>query len=117
MSLRTAITCSTLLFLACGSCQNKRPLFVPVPSSERGIHFNNTIVENDSINPSDMINVYNGGGGGIGGFNKDGLPDLYFTGNLVSNKLYLNKGDFHFEDVTAVAGVDGAGKGCKGVAV
>jgi hypothetical protein len=117
MSLRAAITCFTLLFLACVSCQNKRPLFVPVPSSETGIHFNNTIIENDSINPSDMINVYNGGGVGIGDFNKDGLPDLYFTGNLVSNKLYLNKGDFRFEDVTAAAGVDGAGKWCKGVAV
>ncbi|HEX9509872.1 MAG TPA: VCBS repeat-containing protein [Puia sp.] len=117
MSLRT-IACSILLvFLACVSCKSRKPLFVLIPSSESGIHFNNTIVENDSINPSDMINVYNGGGVGIGDFNKDGLPDIYFTGNLVSNKLYLNKGNFKFEDITESAGVGGAGKWCKGVAV
>jgi len=116
MSLRAAIACFTLLLIL-ASCKNKKPLFVSVPSTETGIHFNNTIVENDSINPSDMINVYNGGGVGIGDFNKDGLQDVYFTGNLVANKLYLNKGDFKFEDVTAAAGVDGAGKWCKGVAV
>jgi hypothetical protein len=103
--------------LACISCKNKKPLFTLVPSAVSGIHFANAIVENDSINPADMINVYNGGGVGIGDFNRDGLPDIYFTGNLVANKLYLNKGKFRFEDITAAAGVDGAGKWCKGVAI
>ncbi|WP_431214807.1 CRTAC1 family protein [Puia sp. P3] len=115
MRLRLTIACFSLLVLA--ACTRKKPLFVSLPSSETGIHFNNTIVENDSINPADMINVYNGGGVGIGDFNRDGLPDVYFTGNLVANKLYLNKGGFKFEDITAAAGVDGAGKWCKGVAV
>ena len=117
MPLRTIACPILLLFFACVSCKNRKPLFSLIPSSESGVHFNNTIIENDSINPSDMINVYNGGGVGIGDFNKDGLPDIYFTGNRVSNKLYLNKGDLTFEDITDKAGVDGAGKWCKGVAV
>ncbi|HEX9513018.1 MAG TPA: VCBS repeat-containing protein [Puia sp.] len=82
-----------------------------------GVHFNNEIIENDSVNPMEMNNIYNGGGVGIGDFNRDGKPDIYFTGNLVSNKLYLNKGEFKFQDITDEAGVTGDGKWCKGVAV
>jgi hypothetical protein len=67
----------------------------------------NKIEENDSMNPIDVTNIYNGGGVGVGDFNNDGLPDLYFTGNLVPNKLYLNKGKLKFEDVTKEAEVDG----------
>src|SRR6185312_6320509 len=54
---------------------------------------------------------------GIGDFNNDGLQDIYFTGNLVSNKLYLNKGDFKFQDVTDIAKVGGEGRWCRGVSV
>jgi hypothetical protein len=61
--------------------------------------------------------VYNGGGVGIGDFNNDGLPDIYFSGNMVASKLYINKGNFKFEDVTAQAGVDGKGRWGRGVAV
>jgi hypothetical protein len=117
MPLRAIACLFLLLVMVCVGCQRRKPLFTAMSSSQTGIHFNNSITENDSINPSDMINVYNGGGVGVGDFNKDGLPDLYFTGNLVANKLYLNKGDLKFEDVTAAAGVDGGGKWCKGVAV
>src|SRR6266487_4938874 len=77
----------------------------------------NKIEENDSLNPIDVTNIYNGGGVGVGDFNNDGLQDLYFTGNLVSNKLYLNKSNLKFQDVTKEAGVDGEGKWCRGVAV
>src|SRR6266498_5264205 len=99
------------------SCKNKSPLFRTVSSSHSGIHFMNKIEENDSLNPIDMTNIYNGGGVGVGDFNNDGLQDLYFTGNLVSNKLYLNKGKLKFEDITKEAGVDGSGKWSRGVAV
>lgn len=99
------------------SCRNKHTLFTQIGSEQSGIHFNNRITETDSINVLDFENVYNGGGVGVGDFNNDGLPDLYFTGNLVSNKLYLNKGRFAFEDITETAGVDGKGKWCRGVSV
>lgn len=99
------------------SCSHKKTLFSRIDSSESGIHFNNRILENDSVNVLDFENVYNGGGVGVGDFNNDGLPDLYFSGNLVSNKLYLNKGNFHFTDITEAAGVNGSGKWCRGVSV
>jgi hypothetical protein len=92
-------------------------LFEQVSSSHSGIHFNNQITESDSINPLDVVNIYNGGGVGVGDFNNDGLQDIYFTGNMVSNRLYLNKGDFKFEDITEKAGVGGMGRWGRGVAV
>ena len=99
------------------SCHQQKTLFKLVSSDDSGIHFNNKIVENDSLNPLDLTNIYNGGGVGIGDFNNDGLQDIYFTGNVVSNKLYLNKGKLKFDDITAEAGVDGKGRWCKGVSV
>jgi hypothetical protein len=109
--------CSLLLLaLFIPACKQKK-LFEAVSSSSSGIHFANNITENDSINPIDLTNIYNGGGIGVGDFNNDGLQDLYFTGNLVPNKLYLNKGDLKFQDVTETAQVGGAGKWCRGVAV
>jgi hypothetical protein len=98
------------------SCK-KATLFEQVPSSYSGIHFNNKIVENDTINPLDKLNIYNGGGVGIGDFNNDGLQDIYFVGNQVPNRLYLNKGNMKFQDVTAEAGVGGLGGWGRGVAV
>ena len=99
------------------SCKRNKPLFQFVSSDHSNIHFNNHIVENDSINPFDLPNMYNGGGVGIGDFNNDGLLDIYFTGNQVPCKLYLNKGDFKFEDVTDIAKVNGSNRWCRGVSV
>jgi len=98
------------------SCKNA-VLFKNIPAGSSGIDFSNTITENDSLNILDYEYVYNGGGVGIGDFNNDGLPDVYFTGNMVSNRLYLNKGGMQFNDVTAASGTDGEGKWCNGVAV
>ncbi len=102
-----------VLFISC----KKNTLFEQVSSSYSGVHFNNKIVENDSINPLDKLNIYNGGGVGIGDFNNDGLQDIYLVGNAVPNRLYLNKGNMKFEDVTDEAGVGGLGGWGRGVAV
>jgi hypothetical protein len=99
------------------SCRKNNTLFNELPPSRTGIYFNNKITESDTLNPMDETNIYNGGGIGVGDFNNDGLQDLYFAGNQVSNKLYLNKGDFKFRDVTAEAGVDGGGRWSKGISV
>jgi hypothetical protein len=99
------------------SCRTNDHLFKLVPSSQSGIDFDNEIVENDTLNALDVTNIYNGGGVGMGDFNNDGLQDVYFTANVVSNKLYLNKGDFKFEDITKEAKVDGNGRWCRGVSV
>lgn len=92
-------------------------LFQKISSSRSGITFNNAITTNDSINPLDVVNIYNGGGVGIGDFNNDGKQDIFFTGNMAPCKLYLNKGDFKFEDITDAAGVSGKGRWARGVAV
>lgn len=98
-------------------CRSKNTLFTTVDSDKSGIHFANNIQESQSLSVLNYEYIYNGGGVGIGDFNNDSLPDIYFTGNMVPNQLYLNKGDFAFEDITAEAGVDGGGKWCKGVSV
>src|SRR5882762_8650005 len=100
------------------ACHQATPtLFKKISSGHSGIDFNNRIIENDSVNPIDLDFLYNGGGVAVGDFNNDGLPDLYFTASQVSNKLYLNKGDFHFEDVSTRARVTGEGRWCNGAAV
>lgn len=109
------------------SCKNDPYLFKSLSSEETGIHFSNRITPNDTLNILDFEYIYNGGGVGIGDFNGDGLQDVYFTGNQVSNKLYLNKTDtinieknntpLHFEDITLASKTSGDGKWCSGVAI
>lgn len=106
---------ASLLFYV--SCAFKKKAFERKDPSYTGIHFNNVIKETDSINVLDFENVYNGGGVAVGDFNNDGLQDLYFTGNLVPNKLYLNKGHLQFQDITKESGTDGKGRWCRGVTV
>ena len=72
-----------------------------------GITFKNTLVSTEDLNILDYLYFYNGGGVAVGDINNDGLPDIYLSGNQVKNKLYLNKGDLQFEDITASAGVEG----------
>lgn len=117
MKLLISCYCSLFLFLLLESCNTKNTLFQLIPAEHSGIHFNNIVHESDSINIMDLSNVYNGGGVGIADFNKDGLPDIYFSGNMVPNKLYLNRGDFKFDDITDAADVAGGGRWCRGVAV
>ncbi|GAC1301570.1 MAG: VCBS repeat-containing protein [Mucilaginibacter sp.] len=106
-----------LFFISIFSCKKPQPLFKQVDSEYSGIHFKNTIIETDSINVLDFENVYNGSGVGVGDFNNDGLQDVFFAGNMVSNKLYINKGKLKFKDITNEAGVTGDGRWCRGVTV
>lgn len=106
-----------LLLLFELSCSNKQSLFELIPNDKSGINFVNKIVEKDSINPINLTNIYNGGGVGVADFNNDGLQDLYFSGNQVSNRLYINQGNFKFKDVTDLAGVNGENKWCRGVSI
>jgi len=106
-----------LLFLLVLACKSRDRLFIKQSSSHTNIHFDNKITENDSVNPIDLEFLYNGGGVACGDFNNDGLQDLYFTGSQVSNKLYLNKGDFVFEDITIPARVTGDSMWSNGASV
>src|SRR5674476_935213 len=103
--------------LSCSSPKKKDGLhFTILPSSETGIDFKNTITEDDSTNMFVNEYTYMGGGVGVGDFNNDGLPDVFFAGNQVSSKLYINKGNMHFEDITQKAGVL-TNTWCTGVSV
>lgn len=104
---RLSTWCFFILILDAVSCTPEKPpaLFTELPASQTGIRFSNDIQETDSS--QSFINEfgYMGGGVGIGDFNNDGLPDIFFTGNQVSCRLYINKGNHQFEDITEKAGV------------
>ena len=95
------------ILLIINSCTEKKEpkLFEQVPSSKSGINFSNNIKASFDFNILDYNYFYNGGGVCAADFNNDSLTDLYLTGNQVSSKLYLNRGNFTFEDVTEKAGV------------
>ena len=86
-----------------GETEIEQMFFEPVSAEHSGINFSNNLVENDSFNYINFQYIYNGGGVAVGDINNDGLSDLYFTGNQVEDKLYLNKGDLQFEDITKKA--------------
>jgi hypothetical protein len=104
----------SLLFNACKKEQEITPtsdevetLFTLLNSQETGIDFFNEVKNQKNFNIFKYRNFYNGGGVAIGDINNDGLADVYLTGNMVANKLYLNKGDLEFEDISKAAGVEG----------
>ena len=119
--MKVKIGIAALVLLMCAalcSCQvGSDTLFKLLPSSETGIDFSNDIQDNDTFNILTYEYIYNGGGVGIADFNNDGLRDIFFAGNIVSNRLYLNKGDFEFTDVTSTSGINVAGRWNSGVSV
>ncbi len=82
-------------------------LFEKLAPASTGVTFSNDLPEAPEFNILNYLYYYNGGGVAVGDVNGDSLPDLYFSSNVNQNRLYINKGDFHFEDVTAKAGVGG----------
>lgn len=91
--------------LAATGCRDKpSTLFTAHSGPDLGISFQNTLVTDDSVNALTFEYIYNGGGVGVGDFNNDGLFDLYFGGNQVTSRLYLNKGNLKFEDATEKSG-------------
>ncbi|HEX9153164.1 MAG TPA: VCBS repeat-containing protein [Flavobacterium sp.] len=98
-----------LLFSNCSkeNSGNEDALFSKLDSTNTGINFVNEIKNGENMNIFKYRNFYNGGGVAIGDVNNDGLSDVYFTSNLGASKLYLNKGNFKFKDISKKAGVEG----------
>lgn len=96
-----------VLFKACKENDSKQ--FTLLPQKYTGIEFSNDIQEDSLHNMISYMYTYNGGGVAVGDLNNDGLPDLYFTGNMVSNRLYLNKGDLIFDNITDISGTGSDG--------
>lgn len=106
--------CSLLIYLLVSplmilSSKAQQPLFKTLSSQQTNIHFSNNINETENLNILSYEYFYNGGGVAVGDINNDGLEDIYFTGNMVPNKLYLNLGNMKFKDITK-----SAGKGLEG---
>lgn len=118
----SSILYGLLLGYGLTSCQKSpEPLFTKIESGESGIHFANNLTATDSLNAFTFTNFYNGGGVGVGDFNHDDQPDLFFTGNQESCRLYVNQtpagqAGFRFADVTDAAGVR-TNRWCTGVSV
>src|SRR6184192_3185007 len=100
-----ALVVSFVLFDGCGQQQKTPPLFRLLTPDQTGVRFANTITTTDSENVQTDVYVYNGAGVAIGDIDNDGLPDIFFSGNMVSSRLYLNKGNMRFDDITQAAGV------------
>src|SRR5436190_2242191 len=99
---------------ASGSDSLKTKMFSVIPPSQSGVKFINTLTESEQINILTNQYLYNGAGVAVGDLDNDGLPDIFFTGNMVESKLYHNKGNFQFEDITKKSGISTPGW-CTGV--
>jgi hypothetical protein len=105
-----------ILYLSGCSPKDSGSIFKLLPSSSTGLDFNNRIITDSKFNVIYYIYIYNGGGTAAGDVNLDGKPDLYFAGNMVSSRLYLNNGNLRFTDVTEIASA-GTDRWCTGVSM
>ena len=99
------------------ACESEKKQFTKLDSKETNIDFVNKLYETNTRNYFTYPYMYLGGGVAAGDFNNDGLEDLFFTGNMVSNKLYLNLGDFNFKDISESAGIGGDNRWYSGVSI
>ncbi|MEO6455338.1 MAG: VCBS repeat-containing protein [Ginsengibacter sp.] len=117
MLIRISYTLILFIYLAgTVSCKQKKTLFQSLSSSQTGIGFINKVEENDKYNVLNYMNIYTGAGVAAGDVNNDGLVDLFFSGNQGSCRLYINKGNMEFEDVTEKAGLL-TNRWCTGVSI
>lgn len=105
--IKIIFTGQILVFCVLGCSKKEEKFFSNPKTKDSGLDFTNSLTETRDQNILDYLYFYNGGGVAIGDINNDGLPDVYFTGNQVKNKLFLNKGNLKFEDITEKAGVAG----------
>lgn len=117
MRLCTALLFITILFADCHSEKKADTLFEKIPAAQSGIQFINKVENSAEFNIFKYRNFYNGGGVAIGDINNDGLPDIYLTNNMGKNGLYLNQGNFQFNDISEQAGVGGTKGWSTGVAM
>ncbi|MES1225541.1 MAG: VCBS repeat-containing protein, partial [Bacteroidota bacterium] len=109
-----------IFFVSCGDEKKTTPsdtLFQKIETSQSHIDFKNELSYDAKFNVYTYRNFYNGGGVAIGDINNDSLPDIFFTANMLPNRLYLNKGNFRFEDITEKAGIGKKGKWSTGVSM
>jgi len=112
--------CSLVGLLIFCSCNDKHPsgtLFNEIPASESQVNFRNDIKEDEDYNIDTYEYLYNGGGVATADLNNDGLADLVFSGNMTQSKIYLNKGNLTFQDITAQTGFQDRQKWKTGIAV
>ena len=105
MNSKQLIVCLAAILTCINTFAQNKPLFESIPSSKTGVSFKNVLKETPKSNVLTYEYFFNGGGTAVGDINNDGLDDIYFTANMASNKLYLNQGDFKFNDITKSAGV------------
>ncbi|HTL08140.1 MAG TPA: CRTAC1 family protein, partial [Chitinophagaceae bacterium] len=116
MNTRKIFLCLLAISGLCSACRQEAKRFTLVSEGSSGIDFSNQLEKRKGFGILYYIYYYNGAGVATGDINNDGLPDIYFTANSKGhNKLYLNKGNFTFEDITAQAGVAGTADWCTGV--
>ena len=113
-----SISCLAVFFSVLnGYAQSKEKLFTLLSSEHTNIDFNNKLEDKKEHNILIYSNYYGGAGVGVGDFNQDGLQDIFFAGNLVSDRLYVNQGDLKFEEITEMAGIEDNGGWSSGVLI
>jgi hypothetical protein len=115
--LSSYIILLAFLVLGCQSDNNQRPQFELLTSEHTRLNFTNNPQQTLDFNIFNYMYFFNGGGVSVGDFNNDGLQDVFFTSNIGSNKLFLNKGNFKFEDITEVAKMNGESGWTSGTTV